>query len=422
MTSSRRPGRRTALVVVGCLLAGGMSGCKKNDDTQRLVLDAIDKAIAAPHTFVHIDTDLDHVTTVSGEIADSLRYQLLLNVDGHPVWQQVVKDDAVADLFLEPAAIPTYVGAGSSPSVDVVTDFQELYRTLPEGARKKIPPPPLGLLPRTKALQPSLALLALQQGKWVLDKTGAPVQPSLGTAAEKLATSPFLRPMLMLEAVRAEVDRLEPSDIKKWTKDDLSPTYKPKDDPFPKPTGGEVRYDVRQPELPAITATSKQSRPDPPSDDQLRKLAIYLKDGKVVSIRENFDVLDRLQDLARIYQIPLQLKEATGTISEQRIGQLIVELVQTQRAVPFRVHEEELRLSYPETAPDITLPSPVVNADLSLLPGQGKAAAEASSTTPEEPVPSPAIPTAPGAAPGSPTVPTTGPTGPATGASPSPTG
>ena len=420
---SRRQVRRTAIVLVCCALSTGLSGCKKDDSTQRLVLAALDRALASPRTFIHVDQDLDHRTTVSGQIADSLRYRLLLNVDGLPIWQQVVRDDAVADLFLNPASVTTYAGAGSSPAVDVVTDYQDLYRLLPESARRQIPPPPLNQLPHTQALQPSLALAALQKGKWVVDKSGAPVLPTLGTSAEKLATSPFLRPMLMLEAVRSEVDGLDPKGIKKWTKDDLSPAFKPKDDPFPKPGPGEDRYDVFQAPLPQITATSKGSRPDPPSDDALRKLAIYIKDGKVVAIRENYDILDRLEDLARLYQIPLQLKTATGTVTEQRIGQLIVELVQASRPVPFRVHEEELLLSYPATRPDIELPSPAIPADLSLLPGQGKAEESATTQPTSEPVPSPAIPN--GASPGtSPTTPSTAPSatpGAAT-ASPSPTG
>ena len=410
------------MVLVGCVLATGLSGCKKDDSTQRLVVAALSAAIASPHAFVHIDRDLDHRTTVSGEIADSLRYRLLLNVDGRGVWQQVVRDDAVANLFVDKAAVMTYAGAGSSPAVDVVSDYQELLRTLPEAARKQVPPPPLDQLPRTKSLQPSLALLALQKGIWVLDKTGAPVLPHVGTSADKLATSPFLRPLLMLEAVKEDVARIEPRDIKKWTPDDLSPTFKPKDDPFPKPKAGEERYDIKQADLPQIQATSKESRPNPPGDESLRKLAIYLKDGKVVSIRENYDVLDRLQDLARLYQIPLQLKAATGTLTEQRIAQLIVELVQPQRPVPFRVHEEELQLTYPSTPPQITLPSPVVSADLSLLPGQGASQSSGNevSTPAPQPVPSPNIPSAPASS--GPGTPTTGSTSPGSGASPSPTG
>lgn len=365
--------RRTALVVLACTLTTTVSACKKDDSIKKLVLKAITDTMASPRTFVHIDRDLDHRTTVSGEVADSLRYRLLLNVDGHPIWQQVVKDDAVADLFMEPRAVTTYAGGGSSPAVDVVTDYQELFRTIPEGARKEIPVPPLNQLPKTQALQPSLALLALQQGKWVVDKTGAPALPSVGTSEDKLATTPFLRPMVMLEAVHEEVFRLQPADIKKWTKDDLSPMFKPKDDPFPKPGPGEERYDVRQAPLPTIQASSKGSRPDAPSDDALRKLAIYIKDGKVVAVRENYDILDRLEDIARLYHIPLQLNKAAGTLTEQRIGQLIIELVQAQKPVPFRVHEEELIISYPSTRPRIDLPSPAVSADLSLLPGQGRA-------------------------------------------------
>lgn len=383
--------RRTGLLVCTCLLLTGLSGCKKDDTTQRLVLAALSKAMASPHTFIHTDQDLQHRTTVSGEVADSLRYRLLLNVDGKGIWQQVVRDDAVADLFLDPSKVSAYAGAGSSASINVVADYQQLLASLPPVARAQIPQPQLNKLPKTQNLQPSLALLALQQKKWVVDPVGAPVLPSVGSASEALATTPFLRPLLMIAAVRQEVDRLDPKGLKKWSKDDLSPAFKPKDDPFPKPEDGVDRYDIYQAPLPQLTATSKQSRPEPPEDDALRKLAIYIKDGKVIAIRENFDVLDRLEDLARLYQIPLQLKTGTGTQMEQRIGQLIVELVQQERPVPYRVHEEELLLFYPDTAPVIELPKPHVTADLSLFPGQGKLRTEPaiSNPTPEAPGASP---------------------------------
>jgi hypothetical protein len=369
----RRPFRRTAVVLAVSLLATGLSGCKKDDTVKTLVLDALDHAISTPHTFVHVDQDLNHKTTVSGQLADSLRYQLLLNVDGKPIWQQVVRDDAVADLFVDPSQVTTYAGAGSSPAVNVVSDYQMLARFLP----KNVPPPPFDKLPRTKPIQPTLALLALQQGKWVVDKVGAPKNLNLGTASEQLATSPFLRPLLMLSAVREEVDKLEPQWIKKYSKDDLSPFFKPKDDPFPQPSPGIDRYDVSQAPLPTITATSRNSLPDPPRMESLRKLAIYMKDGKVVQIRENYDVLDRLEDLARLYQIPLTLNSSLGTETQQRIGQLLVELVQISQPVPYRVHEEQLLLSYPDSRPVISLPSPAVAADLSLFPGQGKVVEEA---------------------------------------------
>ena len=365
---SRRALRRTALLLVFTATAAGLTSCKKDDLIQRSVLDAIQSTIASPRTFVFVDQDLTHRTTVSGQVADSLRYRLLLNVDGRPIWQQIVKDDAVANLFVDRSQVATYTGAGSSPAVDVVSDYALMRAFLPRG----VPAPPLGGLPHTQTLSPSLALLSLQAGLWVIDPRGAPILPTVGTSGDKIATTPFLRPLLMLAAVYDEVHAIDPDSIKKWSPDDLSPTFKLADDPFPKPEAGVSRYDVKEAPLPQITATSKGSRPDPPGDDALRKLAIYLKDGKVVAIRENFDILDRLQDMARLYQIPLQLNTATGTVNEQRIGQLMVELIQAGRPVPYRVHEEQLLVSYPPTAPTIDLPKPAVTADLAgVLPGQG---------------------------------------------------
>jgi hypothetical protein len=372
-TGSRRAFRRTALVLSLSTMAAGLSACSKDDATQSLVLAAIDKSAGTARTFVFVDQDLSHRTTVTGEVADSLRYKLLLDVDGRPVWQQIVRDDAIANLFLDTSKVTSYAGSGSSPAVNVVNDYQAIRSFLPPG----VPPPPFDQLPKTRRLSPSLALASLQAGKWVVDPAGAPVLPSVGTATEKLATSPFLRPLLMLAAVRAEVAKLQPPQIQRWQKDDISPTYKPQDDPFPDPKPNEDRYDVAQLDLPQITATSRDSRPEAPPDEALRKLAIYIdrSDGRVTAIRENFDILDRLEDMARLYQIPLILDKSSGKVTQQRIGQLLVQLVQASRPVPYRVHEEQLILSYPTSAPQVALPKPAVNADLSLFPGQGKAAA-----------------------------------------------
>ncbi len=220
-----------------------------------------------------------------------------------------------------------------------------------------------------------------------------PQLPTVGSSAELIATTPFLRPLLMLAAVRAEVDQAGRQNVKKFDKDDLDPFFKAEDDPFPEPQAGETRYDVRQADLPVITATSQDSRPEPPDEESLRKLAIYVKDGRVVAIRENFDILDRLEDLAKLYMIPLELDPSAGTVTQQRIGQLLVNLIQAEVPVPYRVHEEQLLLSYPPERPEIALPKPAVSADLSLLPGQGTPKEEAAQTTADTPADPSATPT-----------------------------
>ena len=364
----RRAVRRTAIALAAATLMSGLSGCgSKNDVDLKAVLAAIDASIASPRTFVHIDQGLNAKTVVSGEVADSLRYRLLLTIDGKPTWQKVVKDDAVAELFLDPSKVSEYAGAGSSPAVQVVSDYQVIAPFLP----KEVPPPAFAQLPKTQPVEPSLALAALQAGKWVIDPKGAPTLPTVGTSAEKLATTPFLRPLLMLQAVRAEVDQTQYQFVKKYSKDDLSPLFKPEDDPFPLPEAGEIRYDVGQPPLPAVDATSQDSRPKAPEDVSLRKLAVYVRDGKVTAIRENYDILDKLEKIAQLYMIPLKLDKSAGTVTQQRIGQLLINLIQAEKPVPYRVHEEQLLLKYPDTRPEITLPKPAVEADLSLLPGEG---------------------------------------------------
>lgn len=368
--------RRLALLPVVGLLAGlGLAACGSNNSDQQAVLAALDASLASARTFVFVDQDLQHRTTVTGTIADSFRYSMLLSVDGVPQWQEVVRDNAVADLFSGPAALAHYAGAGSSPAEDVVADYASLRPLLPSG----IPTPNFSMLPRTQVVDPSLGLRALQEGKWVVDPTGAPALPTTGNDTQALLTDPFTEPLIFLAAVRQTIDLSSPQDVKLFRPASLTPTYKPGDDPFPPPGPGVKRYDLVEPGLPVLGPTSLGSKPSPPTNADFRKLAIYVQNGKVIAVREDYDTLDRLQKLARNYQIPLKLSAAAGPVLEDRIGELITELVQPQASVPFRVHEETMLLSYPATPPPITLPSPAVTASLSFLPGQGAATTTATS-------------------------------------------
>ncbi|MHB8341956.1 MAG: hypothetical protein ACYDB7_12415 [Mycobacteriales bacterium] len=360
--------RRLALVPVVALLAGlGLSACGSNNSDQQAVLAALDASLASARNFVFVDQDLVHRTTVTGEVADSFRYSMLLSLDGATQWQEVVRDNSVADLFSGPAALTRYAGAGSSPADDVLADYASLRPLLPAG----IPTPNFSMLPRTQVVDPSLGLRALQAGKWVVDPTGAPTLPSIGNDSQQLLTDPFTEPLVFLAAVRQTIDLSPPYFVKLFRPASLTPTYKPGDDPFPPPGPGVKRYDVVEPALPTLSASSLGSKPAPPTNADFRKLAIYVQGGKVVAVREDYDTLDRLQKLARNYQIPLKLSAAAGPILEDRIGELITELVQPTAPVPFRVHEETMLLSYPATPPPITLPNPAVTASLSFIPGQG---------------------------------------------------
>lgn len=365
--------RRAGAILVGVLVAAALlGGCGSNDQAKQQVLSAIARSLASPRHFVYVDQDLDHRTAVSGEVDDALRYEMLLSVDGLPQWQMIVHDDGVADLFPRGTDVARYVGKGWTPQVDVLADLAAIRPLLPKSLPVPVYPslPPL-LAPAAPA---SPAVGALEAGRWVLDPTGAPAPATLAEPSSVVNGDPFYAPEVMLQGLAAEVTDLQANQVVRYEPGSLTPTYKPTDDPFPPPARGIVRYDIAEPSLPPPGPPTASGTPPAPDSAYFEKTAVYVSAGRVVEVAENWDVLDRLQQLVKMYRVPLRVNSQVGPSVEERIGQLIVETLQGATAtIPFRVHSETMLISYAKSPPRISLPSQAVVANLSVLPGQGTA-------------------------------------------------
>ena len=367
-------------VAVLALLAPVLSGCSGNqgaDADRQALLKIFEKTLAQPYTFTDTDTDLKHTATVSGTIADAYRHSVLLLIDGHPQWQEIVKDDAVADYFPDTDAVATYSGAGSSDYVDATGATSAAPQTitpaapLPGAPSASASPGTVTTVTAGSELpaesSSTTVVAALKAGQWVLDPAGAPAPVSQSTSMVGLRENPFYEALLALENGRQSVLDAPMGGVKRYQKDNLFPIFKPSDDPFPAPGSGETRYDVLESPVPGVALGT--TTPAPLDAKYVTKVAVYVRNGYVVQVRLAADPTDRLQTIAALYKVDLPAHLTTA--QEESLGEMIVNKVQGSQAPPYRVHSETLTLSFIGTPSPITLPASYVRGPLNLFPLHG---------------------------------------------------
>lgn len=372
---------RSRLLLAATTLSLGLTACGSHGigAARTAALGAVAASLQSSYDFTFSDTDLVGNETISGQVADSYRYQMLLSVDSQPVWQEVVRDDAVADFFPQSAALTTFAGTGYAPEDDLGTTFAQLSSLLPPGERQALTTIYALAKLRHVAAPTDLATASLAAGKWVVDPTGAPALATLAAQTQAERSDPFYEPMVILEQVQSYLLTAPNTEVTRFRPDSTTPAFKPGDDPFPAPPAGETRYDIAEPSLPGPSLGSLNGLPPPPTNSSFRKVAIYVRHGRVVAVRVDYDILDRLARLADAYHIPLHINRAAGVALEEGAGQLLVDSLQSHDQTPFRVHEDTMLITYPNQAPEITLPSPAVRTSLTgALPGQGSSGATTS--------------------------------------------
>jgi hypothetical protein len=116
-----------------------------------------------------------------------------------------------------------------------------------------------------------------------------------------LGTDPVLDAVTVLGYVETAI--AEAQSVERFDPEDISPAYSSSEDTFPKPERGSgvTRYDLRRPRLPPpgqqIVNTQGSGRPQ---TNHFRRMAIYVKDGKVVQVREAIDLRGKfIADVAK---------------------------------------------------------------------------------------------------------------------------
>jgi hypothetical protein len=255
-TSPRRA--IAVLVAVATLVSGA---CSKRDDDAKRVVGFIDATSVEAHRFSYeVDSFGSSEISVQGIVQDDFARKLQLSFDGRPAIEQVIQDDGVAIRFLQPDIVDAYVDREVT-DVDVSTDV--------EGAT---------------------VLDALKAQRWVLDPTGAPsavveLRDELGSTGQAQAKDPLFDARTALAYVRRVAQR---TPFVRYDPESISPTYRADEDPFPKPEKGSgvTRYDAVLGDLPSPSQATSGTTPDFPAAEDFRKMAVYVKAGKVIAVRE----------------------------------------------------------------------------------------------------------------------------------------
>jgi hypothetical protein len=369
--------RRRIALILGVTLAAGLLGACGGPD--RKALDDLRAAVARTerlaHRFEYIDEDLIGGTTnrVVGVVEDDLRYKVRLEVNGEPAVDEVVYDDAVADRFY---------------NTDVLRSMAR--KTVVEAAPSS----------DSELSPPAEVREALLRSQWVLDPAGAPpLFDDVAADERQIGDDPIVDAQTVFQYIN-QVTRQQP--VRKFNPDALD--YKPKEDPFPKPSRDSdiVRYDFFRFPVPKPSDGAGAGRQAVPGAPSFRKMSVYVKDGVVIRVLEVIDVVDRLDDIERNYEVKLEgttqekVKTAIDAINAVRRGQ--------GERQNIRVRKLDFKLTDLGTEQRVTLPEVGIKGSLVFLNNRGKVKAGSSSaapavdpaaTTPAATEPAAAEPTAP---------------------------
>jgi hypothetical protein len=366
-------------VALVCLAATlGLSGCSSEAKTTEKTLRAALRATEhLSHRFVYKETfvseDGKRDTEVRGLVEDDLRYKARLSVGGVAVLDEAVSDDALAVRLIQPAALgdflrrPTEKGKGGSGVGSDEAGSPGPLSGCPAKASCT------GYTARDDAPDPAAAL---RSRRWVLDKAGAPAVFSANPAEERgLGEDPVLDALDIFAHVNRAID--EADYIAEFNEESIEPVYRKDEDPFDKPKKGSkvIRYDFAAPKLPKASdrAGGNQVTPDA---RHFRKMAVYVKNGRVLQVSEVIDVAARLDDLAEVYEtkFPKDRKpEEVAAVAIDALNSIRV----GQGQDPIRLRTMSYNLKDLGDAVKVDMPTEVVETSLAILQNRGRPADEA---------------------------------------------
>ena len=90
----------------------------------------------------------------------------------------------------------------------------------------------------------------------------------------------------------------ESFEVHRWDPHDLNPAYRATEDVFPQPSkaSGVARYDLRRPFLPPIGLTTGTASDSFPQTKNFRKMAIYVKDNRIIRVMERVELTGKAGD------------------------------------------------------------------------------------------------------------------------------
>jgi hypothetical protein len=354
------------LLTAGVLLvaAFGLTGCKGANDAEQRVRDALRNTEKLSNTFLYKETVHDvrgaRVTEVRGLVEDDFRYKARVALDGKPVLDEVVSDDALAVRFIEPAEIGRFLRKSATAKGGSGIGGTGSGVTVEPSAGGAVPNPG----------EPSAAEL-LASRRWVLDNAGAP-SAFAGTAADRtLGDDPVADARAVFAYVNRAID--EADRIVEWNPESLE--YRADEDPFetPKNGSGVTRYDFERPKLPKASETGSGSNQVTPDARHFRRMSVYVKDNRIIKVVEKMDVESRLDDLEKIYDTKFP-----GDLPKPQLAAIAVEALNVIRTGqgqdPIRMRDMEYNLKDLGSDVKVDMPADTTRASLALLQNRGRPA------------------------------------------------
>ncbi len=297
----------TLLLAIACGSGGGRG------TNIRHVVNALGRSDNRSHSFTYFDETLDGKTriTVEGRVEDDFRYAGTVSLNGTPMFEAIVSDDAVAVRLLNVGAFGQVVEearAGDAPTAQALAD-----------------------------------------GRWVIDHTAAP-EPSGAASSEggdeesasdtsdsadetQIGNDPFFD---AADAIRYSQDAFRGSiAVQPFNPEDID--YNPADDPWASDVDRDLdaegvrRFDLVQPPLPPRPSRGDTARP--PGVASFRKMIVYLKGERAQEVREQISIRDRVEfrraEQGRTARYYLELRDAAlngGTLEPMRERRMNLEL------------------------------------------------------------------------------------------------
>jgi hypothetical protein len=359
-----RTGRLARAVVTLGAVAVLASGCAKNEDDSAEVREIVDATSPNAFRFIYEVEQDGKAYRVQGLIEDDLRYKVQLSVDGMAAMEQIVVDDAVAVRFLAPGLVESFMDP-EADGVDTSTNIA--------GAT---------------------VVDALKAQRWVLDPVGAPslllTARDAGERDQEGDTSddPIFDARTVLAYVRSVADR---QPMVRYDPESLEPTYRADEDPFlaPEDGSGVTRFDSFVQPLPSAGQAGGGSGAVFPGYLNMRKMAVYSKGGKVISVREHTQLTPRqVRDLFEYIAVVLEetapeevvadFRRTADQLPDDKLPQLLLDGVNAfrdssgQAPLRFRnmafeiqdIGDESIRVALPT--------EDVVQASLAVLRNMGR--------------------------------------------------
>ena len=335
-------------LAVGLLTTG--AACAKKNESKEALIELVLKSAHTSGVFRYSDqsprSPLSPARTaqVRGVIEDDFRYKARLTIDSKDILDEVVNDDALAVRFVDPKYIPNFTGTGGKPDT----------------------------------------LQAMAARYWVTDPTGAPEVGGAAVADDILGIDPIVDSLSVTDYVADAI--AQSRNVQKFNAERID--YRPAEDPFPRPAKGSgvVRWDVIPPGIPRADVEDTAGGDASLAQAAVfRKMSIYVKDGRVVQVREqlaaNFDLQSQLRNYIEKYsekagatnlartkkQLDLAEKDPSLYEASLNIGLNQILVPAGQKPVRFRTMKYEFADQGKPQDVDLPIGTDVKEGDLSFF-------------------------------------------------------